>query len=94
MRSVAIRAILGAVDVDCRVVALLFSVALLAFPSAFANERSADAGWIVATHAMHRAHAGDAYAHVVVAFHAHPIDWLAKPFDFADVTTRARRSRQ
>jgi len=94
MRPMAIRAIFAAVDIDCHVLALRFTVALLAFPGAFTNERSTDAGRIVATYAMHRSHAADGHAYVVVALHAQSIDWLAKPFDFAEVTTRARGSSQ
>jgi len=67
-------------------------MAFLAFPGAFANECSTGARRIVATHAMHCAHARDAHAYVVVAFDALPIDWLAKPLDFVQVATVARRA--
>lgn len=93
VRPVAIRAVFCAVHVDRQAIALLFCVTLLAFPCAFANERPAGARWIVAGYAMERPHAGDAHAHVLVALHAHAIERLAKPFDFANVTACARRSR-
>jgi hypothetical protein len=94
MRSMAIGTLFARVDIDSKVIALCFRMALLAFPSTFANKCSTNAGRIVATYAMQRAHTRDAYAYLVMTLHALPVDWFAKPFDFANVTTSACRTAQ
>ena len=44
------------------------------------------------TEAMHLPHARDGDANVVMALDALAVDWLAKPFDYTDMTAGAGRA--
>lgn len=90
MGTMAKRAVLAAMYIDCRAFPLAFFVTSLAVPRALFHPSTRG---IVAADAVGGCHRGNRHAHIVVALQAGLLQRLAKAFDLSQMAASARCAR-